>query len=361
MQQQQVSAEQESQIVDWVSKEDSSGTIVRKDLIYWYTQNLLRRDNGVEATLSLDFVDDLISRHPDLAECLVIPPHPDHANPPVVRLNRLEKRMQEDRRKALFGDSPPPPRQPAPYPEGDIIHNLFDRYVVRHDNNKVTKYTRYSHGFGATDHPNEAMVMDFIKANTSIPVPKVFSSAWDRITMEYIEGETLQQAWPVLTPDQRSDILDQLRGYIAQLRALKGTQISRLSGEGVLVPCMMMRSGGPFATIEEFHDWFVWPPGRETVQSIYWNQITTHLRNDVPIVFTHGDLAARNILVRDGKIVAILDWEFAGWYPEYWEYVFTLRQLDNQTWETLGLHVPSLFTKRYDLEYILVMLLLRGS
>ena len=48
-------------------------------------------------------------------------------------------------------------------------------------------------------------------------------------------------------------------------------------------------------------------------------------------VFTHGDVAPRNILVRhvdgdDGEksgrveISALLDWENAGWYPYYWEY-----------------------------------------
>jgi hypothetical protein len=28
----------------------------------------------------------------------------------------------------------------------------------------------------------------------------------------------------------------------------------------------------------------------------------------------------RNILVEGETITAILDWEFAGWYPQYWEY-----------------------------------------
>ncbi|KAK5636659.1 hypothetical protein RRF57_012371 [Xylaria bambusicola] len=63
---------------------------------------------------------------------------------------------------------------------------------------------------GATDHPNEAAVLRFIKTNTTIPVPEVFSSDWGRVTMEYVDGQTLKQAWPVLTPDQRSDILDQV-------------------------------------------------------------------------------------------------------------------------------------------------------
>lgn len=39
------------------------------------------------------------------------------------------------------------------------------------------------------------------------------------------------------------------------------------------------------------------------------------------IVFTHADLNMRNILVdEDGKLSGIVDWECAGWYPEYWEY-----------------------------------------
>ncbi|ODH47994.1 hypothetical protein GX48_05926 [Paracoccidioides brasiliensis] len=38
-------------------------------------------------------------------------------------------------------------------------------------------------------------------------------------------------------------------------------------------------------------------------------------------VFTHADIAPRNIMV-DGhyRITGILDWEYAGWYPDYWEY-----------------------------------------
>lgn len=36
--------------------------------------------------------------------------------------------------------------------------------------------------------------------------------------------------------------------------------------------------------------------------------------------FTHGDLAPRNIVVRNGRVAAIIDWGYAGWYPEYWEF-----------------------------------------
>lgn len=87
---------------------------------------------------------------------------------------------------------------------------------------------------------------------------------------------------------------------------------------------------------------------------MYWHQITTQLGADYPVVFTYADIAARNIMIRAGRFIAILDWELAGWYPEYWEYIFALRRLDNVDWETLGQHLPTLFDKRHGLEYILM-------
>lgn len=32
-------------------------------------------------------------------------------------------------------------------------------------------------------------------------------------------------------------------------------------------------------------------------------------------------ISPQNILVENGHISGIIDWEQAGWYPEYWEYV----------------------------------------
>lgn len=51
-----------------------------------------------------------------------------------------------------------------------------------------------------------------------------------------------------------------------------------------------------------------------------------------PIVFTHGDLAPRNIMVNDGRIAAIVDWETAGWLPASWEYI----QAHHSNWEGRG-------------------------
>jgi hypothetical protein len=40
------------------------------------------------------------------------------------------------------------------------------------------------------------------------------------------------------------------------------------------------------------------------------------------ITLTHGDLHRGNIIspTNPHRVVALLDWEQAGWYPDYWEY-----------------------------------------
>ncbi|MGG6498963.1 UNVERIFIED_CONTAM: phosphotransferase, partial [Bacteroidetes bacterium 56_B9] len=60
------------------------------------------------------------------------------------------------------------------------------------------------------------------------------------------------------------------------------------------------------------------------VQSNAWVEMVVGFVESLPthdIVLTHSDFHPRNIIVRDDKVVAILDWELAGFYPAYWEYV----------------------------------------
>ena len=59
-----------------------------------------------------------------------------------------------------------------------------------------------------------------------------------------------------------------------------------------------------------------------------------HHKKQHDIVYSHGDFNPWNILVTyDGHLSAILDWEQAGWYPEYWEYTRALMwQRPGQCW-----------------------------
>lgn len=47
------------------------------------------------------------------------------------------------------------------------------------------------------------------------------------------------------------------------------------------------------------------------------------LPDDAEIVFTHADLHPSNIMVNPDSpstIMALIDWEQSGWYPDYWEF-----------------------------------------
>lgn len=48
------------------------------------------------------------------------------------------------------------------------------------------------------------------------------------------------------------------------------------------------------------------------------------------IVYSHCGLAFHNIIIRDGRIVAIIDCEDLGWYPEHWDYCKTIFLVRNR-------------------------------
>jgi predicted unusual protein kinase regulating ubiquinone biosynthesis (AarF/ABC1/UbiB family) len=67
------------------------------------------------------------------------------------------------------------------------------------------------------------------------------------------------------------------------------------------------------------------------------------------LFFTHADLHPSNILLSPGSdphIIAIIDWQQSGWYPEYWEYCKALWTSPiGEEWESK--YLP-LFLKRYE-------------
>ncbi|RYP35416.1 hypothetical protein DL767_003823 [Monosporascus sp. MG133] len=58
-----------------------------------------------------------------------------------------------------------------------------------------------------------------------------------------------------------------------------------------------------------------------------------------PTVFTHGDFAMHNVLVHGGRVSDFIDWESAGWYPDYWEFTTPLQWAGNPEWRGLLLQL----------------------
>jgi hypothetical protein len=52
----------------------------------------------------------------------------------------------------------------------------------------------------------------------------------------------------------------------------------------------------------------------------YMDELFSCFPTEAQVYFTHGDFLPHNILVDGSRITAIIDWETAGYYPEFWEY-----------------------------------------
>ncbi|PNY23289.1 Uncharacterized protein TCAP_06758 [Tolypocladium capitatum] len=157
-----------------------------------------------------------------------------------------------------------------------------------------------------------------------------------------IPGLDLERAWPHLDDKHKKSISIQVDRLLTQLRSLSkpgDLPLGGVQGEG----CKDARRGlrvnkEPIMDAKQFQDFIF---SRSASASLVYIQL---LRDLVPIsprcVFTHSDIRPANIMVEQGEdgtweVVAIIDWEASGFYPEYWESVKmtnTLTPRDNDDW-----------------------------
>lgn len=167
----------------------------------------------------------------------------------------------------------------------------------------------------------------------SIPAPQphglVKISKFYLIFMTFISGLDLEEAWPQLEDYQKQDISAQLDVILSDLRSLpfpRNQPLGGVQGEGCKDARRNIRtSSKPIITPKDFDD-FIFSHS-SFGSSVYLRFLRSHFLSDEPVpdcVFTHGDIRPANIKVtqnEDGswKVVGILDWEYSGFYPAYWE------------------------------------------
>jgi len=194
----------------------------------------------------------------------------------------------------------------------------------------------------------EAEAMTFVAENVpGIPVPQVYDfieqANGNLILMDEIEGVPLDQSWRTMEDDAKSSICEQLADFIKMWRAIPkpigfhDEFVGSALGGPCTEPMLSNANVGPFLTCKDFNcgiaEAYEKADGRA-----YVNILPSMLPEYTKSVFSHGDLAPRNIMIKQGEITGILDWEQAGWYPDYWEYTSIMRPAcecgDWQTWIT---------------------------
>jgi hypothetical protein len=139
-----------------------------------------------------------------------------------------------------------------------------------------------------------------------------------------VKGDRLEDVWDKLDQSQKQTIVEQLKDFFLDLRKIKGTFVGCIDNTACEDQLFTDELGG-FGLHEnesKFNQGNVTAlqrskqgPWVDVVCEMILNSLKNH-----EIVLTHGEFTPRNILVQDTKVVAVLDWELSGYYPEYWEY-----------------------------------------
>lgn len=192
-----------------------------------------------------------------------------------------------------------------------------------------------------------------------VPVPAVheFSSETRTILMDFVEGASLESVWPTMSESEKKSIARKLGRFISLMRSDRQAETYIGSINGPVHDCRRFGdcTGGPFTDETAFND-FILNLFAACPNPIR-DSLAAKMRTDHGIRFTHGDLTPRNIIVKDGEIMGVVDWEYAGWYPEYFEYVkFFECTTDCEDWKNFA---PYIFDATYGEELALQQAILR--
>ncbi|GAB1208491.1 hypothetical protein APSETT445_007242 [Aspergillus pseudonomiae] len=202
----------------------------------------------------------------------------------------------------------------------------------------------------------EAKTLDFLAKSTTgtnieIPAPRHIRDWVDRdgryfALTERIQGQTLEQAWPTLSESQRISIADQVVQVRKQLRSNFTSTTMQSVDQGPCYPGLLFLDMEPYGPFHSDLDlWDALTMAYNNLPKDVFENLKRRFPNSEPVVLTHCDLNLGDIMVRNGQLVGILDWEYAAYLPVWYEYIsasFAFTEMDVE-WkkvlrERLGVH-----------------------
>jgi len=194
--------------------------------------------------------------------------------------------------------------------------------------------------------PSEAATINLVRASTSIPVPAVRRLIpGDRqqehyLVMEYVPGRTLDACWSTLGLWRKLVLVWTLRKYVRQLRKVPFGPPGQEPRPGPIGEEPQECQGtfftdygaGPFPTYTILAEWFA----HKLAVSQRMKKAPLTVRpfdRSMPLVLTHFDLAPRNLILDNTNRLWVLDWGYAGFYPQWFEVAAMMWD-----WRQLGWH-----------------------
>lgn len=177
---------------------------------------------------------------------------------------------------------------------------------------------------------HEARALELVAKHTTLNAPRVLDFielpggriSW--MLTSRLKGDIAGKCLPLMNTDQLKQFVIDFRNYVEQIRSIPNPYphlICSPLGGG----CQDVRidndngSTGPYDKIADLNKRLVAmcspipdAADRDVIADV-------HSRS-YRVFFAHADLNPANVLVHNGRLSGFVDWEFAGWYPEYWEY-----------------------------------------
>ena len=216
---------------------------------------------------------------------------------------------------------------------GARVEEIYEG-VVRKTGHRVTR--------------NEETALRLVKEHTTVPVPDVISATYPvksgrehgTLLMDLSDGSPLNTQWDRYDDKTKERVCRDIWQVVHQLQRIpRPPALARLyqcGADGSPAIDVLLQDlnqpPAPILTDEALRD-RIYKRYLDSNGGSYPENLPKLLPRSSTSVFTHGDLTPRNILV-DGKgqITGVVDWESAGWYPDYWEYANMMKPAKDQDW-----------------------------
>jgi len=162
------------------------------------------------------------------------------------------------------------------------------------------------------------------------------------LVMDRVHGTTLEESWSQIGWLATIRMAFQMRRFVQSMRQRTSLAAGGLA-TGLCQSVWLDDAFGlpPYASPNAVTSFIVfWLQYSWDLRRTYPNHETyrrhQHLIPAVPkfFVFTHQDLAPRNIMIDPQNNLWLVDWECSGWYPTYFEYV-AMQNFELQTWSKM--------------------------
>jgi hypothetical protein len=149
----------------------------------------------------------------------------------------------------------------------------------------------------------DAAILRYLREKTDIPLPAAECAFEDDgafyLQTQFVEGVSMRE----LSEKEKDVVMKEVEQHVATLQSLR-SDTPGVPGESLLCP-----------------------PGRVANSRWKWNSCWKPKDIKGDYVFCHNDLGQHNVIVDPGtlKIKAIIDWEFGGFWPAWFEKPFWKR------------------------------------